>query len=588
MYRTVHKLLDNPYMSHLYDVVVVGSGASGMSAAVFAAAKGQSVLVLESTEFVGGTSSYSAGTTWVPGNAVGKKVNPGDTLEAAKHFLDAAVGTRSPKVMRDAFVNHASKAVACMEASSELQYQVRAFHPDYMSELAGAVTCGRAIEPLPFDGRKLGKAFKLIRPPIPEFLVLGGMMVDRDDILHLLNLRRGNYSWTAIKHALKALTRHALDRMTHPRGTRLVMGNALVGRLLYSLQKRGVEILTNTKLTKLQATPDKDFKAWTLEIHSAHGSRSITTKNVIFASGGFNRHAAKRTEFLPGINAAWCVGAAGHTGVAIDLALAQGARLGSVGDDANLSAAYWAPVSMRKRADQSTAVFPHFMMDRGKPGMIVVNQRGERFANESLSYHQFGLAMQAAQQTTEHAIPAWLITDAVGINKYGLGMVRPASKHFDEYTHDGYLTVAASINQLAQKLNVDSQCLANSIAQMSSAAIRGVDSAFQRGQTDYQRLAQGDPTRVDSGELKNACLGKIATAPFYAVQLFPGDIGASVGLVTDTAARVLGANNQPIQGLYAVGNDMNSIMGGVYPAPGITLGPGLVFAYLAVENLTAA
>jgi glycine/D-amino acid oxidase-like deaminating enzyme len=577
MYRMVHKLLDNQQMKNLYDVVVIGAGAAGMSAAVFAASKGWRILVLESTEFVGGTSAYSAGTTWVPGNTVGKSVNPSDTLDAAKQFLDAAVGSRSSKTMRDAFVDAAAKAVDCMQAHSELQYQVRAFHPDYMSEIAGAVTSGRAIEPKSFDGRLLGKAFKLIRPPIPEFLVLGGMMVDRDDILHLLNLRRSNYSWISIKHAVRVLMRHALDRLAHPRGTRLVMGNALIGRLLYSLQKRGVEIRTDTKIIGLQALPDMDSKAWVLQTQSASGLQSITAKNVIFASGGFNRHAAKRAELLPNIDPAWCVGAAGHTGAAIDLALAQGALLGKMGDDSHLSPAFWAPVSMRKRNDDSTAVFPHFMMDRGKPGMIIVNQIGQRFANESLSYHQFGLAMQANS--------AWLITDALGIDKYGLGMVRPATNNFDAYTSDGYLTVASTVAELAKKLGMDAVALADSITQINDAAASGVDIAFQRGTTDYQRLAQGDQSRVDSGELKNACLGKIQAAPFYAVQLFPGDIGASLGLVTDAAARVLDANDQPITGLYAVGNDMNSIMGGVYPAPGITLGPGLVFAYLAVEDI---
>lgn len=558
-----------------FDVVVIGAGGAGMAAALFAALEGARVLLVERTSHVGGTTALSAGTTWVPLSAPGLAQAPGDSAGQVLGFLDRAVGDRAPRALREAFVAHGAEAVARLERDTHVRFQVRAFHPDYLSELEGSVTSGRAIEPVPFDGRLLGEDLRLVRPPIPEFTVLGGMMVDRDDIAHLLALGR---SFRSLRHALRIIGRHALDRLLHGRGTRLVMGNALVARLLHSLRARGVALVTHTELRALRRDGDGRIRGVVLE-QQRPGAASVerrfeVTGGVVLASGGFNRHPTRRAELLPGADARWCPGAPGHTGAAQDLALAAGARLGT----GNLSHAFWAPVSVRQRADGSTAVFPHFVMDRGKPGMITVDRHGDRFLNESTSYHLFGLAMREAE-AARPAVPAWLVCDAPALRRYGLGMIRPGGKGLAPFLADGYLRQGATLAELARALDLPAGRLEATVQAFNAAAARGEDPAFARGSTLYQR-ANGDATLG----LPNPNLGPLQTGPFYAIRLYPGDIGAATGLVTDASARVLDAGDRPIDGLYACGNDMNSMMGGTYPGPGITLGPGLVFGYLAARD----
>ena len=558
----------------LFDLIVIGAGGAGMSAALNAAIDGARVLLVERTEYLGGTTALSAATSWIPGTQRGLQVEPHDTPERVATFLDRAVGERSDPLLRQAFIDNGPQAVAKLEAQSELQFQVRMLHPDYLSELEGSALRGRAIEPQPFDGRKLGKNLALIRPPIPEFTVLGGMMVDRDDIFHLLRL---THSFKSLRYALRIIGRHAMDRLFWPRGTRLVMGNAMIARMLYSLAQRQAPIVTRTEVTELLQDA-QGIRGVVLTQRTADGQevhrRLRARGGVVLASGGFNRHPDRRAELLPGAAADWSPSAPGHTGRAQDLALQAGARLGAGG----LSHAFWAPVSLRRRADGSTASFPHFVMDRGKPGMVAVDQQGRRYVNESTSYHLFGIEMQKRHAHTP-AVPSWLICDAAALKRYGLGMIRPGGQGLAPFLADGYLTQAGDITELARQLGMDAAVLGETVARFNRFAERGVDEDFQRGSTDYQR-ANGDAAWPGP----NPCLGALREGPFYAIRLYPGDIGAATGLLTDAQARVLDARNQPIPGLYACGNDMHSIMGGVYPAPGITIGPGLTFGYLAAQH----
>lgn len=558
-----------------YDLVVIGAGGAGMAAALFAALDGRQVLLVERTAHVGGTTAWSAGTTWVPGTHHAAKVNPSDTLADAARYLDNAIGERTPAALRQAFLDHGAAAVKRVEDHTDVQFRPYAKHPDYISDLGGSTLAGRALEPVPFDGRLLGDLFRLVRPPIPEFTVLGGMMVDRTDINHLLALTQ---SFASFKHSLKIIARHGMDRLSHPRGTRLVMGNALVARLLASLSKHAhVTLALNTSVERFE----RDSAGVTGVVLKGQGAASgdrcsVTARGgVVLASGGFNRHPDQRAQLLPGADIAWCPAAPGHTAEAHALARDAGAVYGQ----GALSNAFWAPVSLRKRADGSTAVFPHFVMDRAKPGMLTVNRAGQRFVNESTSYHLFGMAMQATG-----SVPAYLVCDATALQKYGIGMVRPgaSAKDMAPFLADGYLTQGATLAELAGKLGIDAAGLQASVEQMNRYAATGVDPDFQRGVTAYQQNI-GDA----SAGTKNPNLGPLQTAPFYAVQLHPGDIGAATGFATDGDARVLDAQGQPIAGLYAVGNDMHSIMGGVYTAPGITIGPGLVFGSLAARHAGA-
>lgn len=554
----------------IFDVVVVGAGGAGLAAALMAALDGARVLIVESTSHIGGTTALSAGTTWIPGTHHAASVNPSDTLADAARYLNNAVASHSPAGLRQAFLDSGATVVKRLEQHTEVKFRAYPKHPDYLSDLGGATLNGRALEPLPFDGRLLGPLLALVRAPIPEFTVLGGMMVDRADINHLLGLTK---SWASFSHSAKIVLRHAMDRLRGPRGSRLVMGNALVGRLLYSLSKfDSVTLQLNTQLSGLGGTGPSPQRVNSVSVVQSGQNKTLRVKGgVILASGGFNRHENLRKTYLPLADPRWCPGAPGHTGTALDIAIQFGAHLSR----GNASHAFWAPVSIRQRADGSQAVFPHFVMDRAKPGMLTVNQAGQRFVNESTTYQLFALAMQRQQPP---AIPAFLICDATALKKYGLGMVRPGGG-LKPFLADAYLTAANTLDELARKLGIDTSALCTTVKRFNAHAENGVDPDFHRGETAYQHNI-GDA--LAGG--KNPNLGPLTQAPFYAVRLYPGDIGAATGLATDTQARVLNGQNQPIPGLYAAGNDMNSIMGGIYTAPGITLGPGLVFASLAAAN----
>ncbi|MFG3596621.1 FAD-dependent oxidoreductase [Bradyrhizobium sp. RDI18] len=555
-------------VSPAYDVVVIGAGAAGMSAALFSAIRGAKTLLVEKTGFVGGTSALSAGSIWIPNTRHASAAGATDSAANVEKYLQQIVGNHAEVALRAAFLKAGPAAVEVLENHSEVKLRAYVRHPDYRSELEGAVVAGRALEPLPFDGRLLGEAFKLIRPPLPEFTLLGGMMVDRTDIGHLLSSTR---SVRSLWHSTKLFARYARDKASHGRGTRLVMGNALVGRLLYSLIRQDVDILTGASLAKIIREPDAPVTAANLTSEGV--SREIGINGaLILAGGGFNRHAGRRLASL-GIEAGWSSVAPGSIGDAQDQALEIGARL----SERDVSPAFWAPASIRRRRDGSQAVFPHFVLDRAKPGTLVVDSNGRRFVNEAISYHQFALEMLAKGKS---AIPAFLIADAVSVRKYGLGMVRPGAWGARTAVADGYLTAADTIEHLALRLSIDPIQLRETVDKMNLYAQTGRDPEFGRGSTVYQNH-NGDASAGGA----NPNLGRIAIAPFYAVRLYPSDIvGTSSGLVTDEAARVLEAGNQPIAGLYACGNDMQSIMGGTYPGPGITLGPAIAFAYIAASD----
>lgn len=542
------------------DVAVVGSGAGGLAAATFSALAGARTVLIESTEYVGGTSAYSAGTTWAPNTRLATTVGAEDSADNVLTFLDNAVGNRSSRALREAFVENAPKAIHALMDKTVAQFRAYPRHPDYLSELEGSSVNGRALEPVPFDASALGKDMNLVRPPIPEFTILGGLMVDRTDINHLLGMKS---SLTSLGYSIRLIGGYLLDRLRHGRSARMVMGNALIGRLLLAAKNAGVEVRTQTRITGIKTEGEANVLAF------ADGAELRVKGGVILATGGFGRHTEKRAQMLPTPVAEHSPAAPGHTGELHDIVLKLGAHY-SEGAASNV---FMAPVSKKKRADGSIAVFPHFVFDRSKPGTVCVGADGNRFTNESRSYHEFAIA-----QHETGTIPAYLITDADGLRKYGLGMVRPGGMGKASLLKDGYLTEAGSLEDLARVLRIDAQGLKNTVGRLNGFAESGVDTDFHRGETIYERH------NGDASHGPNPTLGKIGTAPFYAVQLWPADIGAATGLQTDEKARVLDGNGQPIPGLYACGNDMQSIMGGVYPGPGITIGPAITFGYIAAQD----
>ena len=552
-----------------FDVVVIGSGAAGLSAAITASILGLSVVVIEKAATLGGSTAISGGAVWVPDHphlaAVGLTESRADVLA----YLGAMLGNRLKPEMVDAFLDRGPEMVGFLEKNTELRLIPRAISPDYHPDLPGAAPGGRTLDPAPFDGRRLGAAFRRLRVPLKEFLVFGGMMVNRKDIDTLLGATKslGHFWGTA-----KLLARYGLDRLAHPRGTRLLMGNALAARLLKSALDRAIPLRENHAARELIREGGR--VAGVVVAGPAGETRLLARRGVVFATGGFPGSDAMRAAHLPHAANHYSMAPAENTGDGIRLGLEAGGRLG----EENIGNAFWAPVSLMRNPDGTTTRFPHLILDRAKPGLIAVDQNGQRFVNEANSYHDFVEAMHRRHETTP-AIPAFLVADSAFVRKYGLGLVHPGSGSHQRFIDAGYLKTGESIAALAREMGVPAEALAASVAGMNASAKSGVDAAFGKGSTAYNRYLG------DSSHPPNPCLGPIATAPFHAVKVYPGDIGTAAGLETDPEARVLGPDGQPIPGLYAVGNDMNSIMAGSYPSAGITLGPALTFGYIAGLSL---
>jgi succinate dehydrogenase/fumarate reductase flavoprotein subunit len=295
---------------------------------------------------------------------------------------------------------------------------------------------------------------------------------------------------------------------------------------------------------------------------------------VVLATGGFSHDAGLREQFFPAAAGSISAAAPAGTGDGLRLALLGGASIGTrVADPA-----YWVPASLFRRADGSQGVFPHTVTDRAKPGVIAVNAAGRRFVNEALSYHEFVRAMLADGSDTK-ARSFYLICDRRFLWSYGLGRIKPFTRRIGRYVRSGELIQAKDLGELADSIGIDRSVLVETVGNYNAHARMGLDPEFGRGTTIYQRHLG------DAGHSPNPCVAPIERAPFYALRLYPADLGTAVGLRTDVNARVLNKNDVPIAGLYACGNDMGSIMNGNYPGPGITLGPALTFAYIAGRHL---
>jgi 3-oxosteroid 1-dehydrogenase len=547
------------------DVLVFGAGMGGMTAALVASLEGLDVLLCEKTDQVGGTTSTSAGTVWIPGSSQAKRDGVPDSIDDARRFLKAEIGPRAEAV-REAFLTAGPAALDYLEARTEVKFTAPPRHPDYHSNQPGSALAGRALAPLPFDGRLLGKDFARVRPPIAPFLVLGGMMVGKNDIPILLKPFASVANFTA---AAKLLLRHATDRLRFKRGTRLVMGNALVGRLYYSLRARNVPSAFDARLVELVKSNDRVEGA---VVDIGDKRQTIRAKRgVILATGGFAPDEKLRAEFMGELAIRHSNAFAGANGDGFSAARTIGAGV----DAKHTNPAFYFPSSL-----YGDTVYPHILLDRAKPGLIAVNSDGRRFVNESDSYHDFVEGMFRSNAVTP-SVPAWLICDRAFIRDYGIGLVHPGAgaRTINRFIADGYLKRADTLMELAQRIGIDGRNLLRTVQEHNRFAETGVDEAFGKGGTEYNQF-NGDPANRP-----NPCLRPIAEPPFFAVAVYPSTMGTCVGLATDGDARVLDENGGVITGLYAVGNDMASLFRGVYVGPGITLGPALVFAYRAVMDI---
>ena len=551
------------------DLLVAGAGPAGMTAALVARLQGLSVLVCEKSGQVGGTGSTSAGTLWIPGNHQSQRAGFDDSAAKAQEYLDALIGNDTNRALRTAFLRTGPAVIDWLEQNTEVKFLPCGRHPDYRGNFKGAAVAGRAIIPRPFDGRLLGADFARLRPPIAELMLFGGMMIGKADIPPLVGRFRspGNFAYAA-----KLMLRYLGDRLRYPRGTRLMMGNALVARLFYSLRQRGVEILFNAPIAALDA---RDGRVVGAAIETNGGTLRVTArKGIVLATGGYGHNQKYRDAFMPPPVPANSMASEFNTGDGIALGEQRGAR---IAPDEHRRSGLWTPVSVTPRAGGGKGLYPHLLLDRAKPGLIAVNAAGERFVNEAVSYHDFVEGMFDANARSP-SIPCWLICDASFIRKYGLGIVYPGGGNLRRLLNAGYLKRANTLEDLARALGIDAQGLRRTVGRYNGFAAAGVDPDFGKGETELNRF------NGDDAHKPNPCIGPLTTAPYYALEVWPAEIAVSTGLTTDANARVLDRERAPIEGLYACGNDMASMTCGTYPGPGTTLGPGVVFAYRAAMH----
>lgn len=395
-----------------YDVVVAGAGAGGMTAAAVAASCGLRVLLVEKTEQVGGTTAWSGGMVWIPANHQMQSAGLSDDVSQAEAYLASTVPEAHGAELRKTFLARGAEAIDYLEAHTEVRLQPVKIYPDYYPDLPGATTGGRVLEPVAFDGLKLGNNFRRLRPPLPEFTLFGGMMVNRLDIPHLRNAGR---SLRSTVRALRLVSQYALQRLRAPRGTTLHLGNALAARLYASLLSRRIDILFGATIARLIIV---DGKVNGAEIVSSSGTKPVAAKGVVLATGGFSHDLELRRRLFPPSAGFASATARGGTGDGLRLAMTNGAELATEVADP----AYWVPASRFRRDDGSESVFPHTVTDRAKPGVIAVNGAGRRFVNEALSYHEFVRAMlRDANDAADR--PFHLICDRQFMWNYGLGRV---------------------------------------------------------------------------------------------------------------------------------------------------------------------
>ncbi|MFO1088075.1 MAG: FAD-dependent oxidoreductase [Hyphomicrobiales bacterium] len=556
------------------DVLVIGSGAAGFAAALTAAIDGLDVIMVEKADVFGGTTCFSAGVIWIPGSRQAQDAGIKDSSETVLAYLEAEAGNRLDRDKAEVYVERAASVLEWFEANSHVSYMLSPAWSDYHPAKPGASSGGRSLGPRPFDGRTLGTWFYKLRPPLKTTTILGGMMVGREDLAQFYTMTK---KLSSARHVGKLYLRYAQDRLRYPRGTRLSNGNALIGMLARSAFDRGVRLMMNTPAVELRTEQGRvcggvvDSPEGRVAIHARRG--------VVLACGGFPANNELRARLYDHVAAGKT-----HQTVAPAENTGDGLRLASVLNvavvEAQAQPAAWTPVSLVPQPDGSTIPFPHFI-DRGKAGYIAVDKRGRRFISEAISYHDFVPAMIEACRD-DPDVHCHLICDSTAIRAYGLGAAPPLPGRLGPHLASGYIQRANTLADLATLCGIDAKGLNDTVARFNAGAALGEDREFGKGGDVYQRF------NGSIGHRPNPCVAPISRAPFYAVRLVPGDIGTFVGLRTDVHARALDTSGHPIPGLYVVGNDAASFMGGTYPGAGITLGPALVFGHLAARHIASS
>ncbi|WP_233849148.1 FAD-dependent oxidoreductase [Paraburkholderia sp. HD33-4] len=553
------------------DVLVIGSGAGGLSTAITARKHGLDVVVIEKEPFFGGTTAFSGGVLWIPGNRHASSNGVSDTREAALTYMRNETGACFDAAAVDAFLDTGPEMLDFFERETTVKF-VPTLYPDYHPDVKGGVDIGRSVVAAPFDARALGKDITRLRPPLKTITFIGMMFNSSNaDLKHFFNATR---SLTSALYVAKRLASHLKDLALYRRGVQITSGNALAARLAKSALDLGIPIHTNTAARELSVTNGSVTGA--LVAGPEGEMRIVARRGVVLACGGFSHDVARIARAYPHVRRGGehvSPVPRGNTGDGVGMA----ERLGAQVAIRYPQPAAWMPVSRVPMSDGSVGVFPH-LVDRYKPGVIGVTRAGKRFTNEANSYHDVGAAMiEACANERETAM--WLICDHATIRKYGLGYAKPAPVPLGPLLRNGYLQKGRTLAELARNAGLDGAALEATVKRYNADAVRGEDREFGRGTTSFNRYL------ADPEHKPNPCVAPIGDGPYYALKVVMGDLGTFDGITTNVTGEVLDAKGTPIAGLFAVGNDRASVMGGNYPGAGITLGPIMTFGYLTGRHL---
>lgn len=544
------------------DVLIAGSGGAGLTAALRAHNLGLRCILVEKTNKIGGTTALSGGGMWIPNNAFHKANGYRDSealaLTYMRQCIGEDVGPASSQDRREAFVHNASQMVDFLCA---IGFRGRASgdYPNYYTSLSGG-DIPRSVESAIFDAKKLGlqqkqvRSIPIIHPPMhtDEAPQVCQAMSSVWNLLCVCWLLGTRYIWQFLCA-----------------GKFVTLGYALICQLLYLSMQRNLDIRLNQPLIRLIESKGRvkgaiigDLRKQTTRVRARYG--------VLLVAGGFAHNAQLRKQHHDSSDfTAWTLTQDGDQGDAVRLGTDMNARLCS------MDSIWWTPVLV----DPSRACRFFFQTERCLPHCIIVDSSGVRFMNEAQPYSTVGPAIIARNRSVP-AIPCWFILDSNHRSKYVLAEMAPGRTP-QSVIDSGFIYRAHSLENLARQISIDSSTLSDTVARFNAQASVGKDEDFGRGESEYDQFF------ADKHFKPNGCLGPIEKGPFYAVKVWPGDIGTKGGLLTDHYARVINTNDEHISGLYAAGNASASVMGESYPGPGSTLGPSLTFAYIAINHMAS-
>jgi 3-oxosteroid 1-dehydrogenase len=549
---------------YLVDVLVVGSGGGGMTAALAAVDSGLSAIVIEKSPEYGGSTAMSGGAIWIPNNHLMQRAGIKDSVDEGLAYLKAITNGIVPEQRLHAYVESGAEMVRYLEERSRVRFQVVPGYSDYYPDCEGAKwEGGRTIEPVPFNSWRLGAERRLMRQLHPQARLLGRIMATAYDAHRMMDTSLKGRMTTASIFAPYFINPARFITSTD---SRLTLGNATIGRLRLSLADRKVPLWLKTSALHLRIEGGRvtgiDAEREGKTIHIKVG------KGVILAAGGFARNKPMREKYQqPPVSDQWTVASFDDTGDAINLGLEAGAALDLMDE------AWWMPTTLVPGDEMAQMIIP----ERSLPRSIIVNKAGRRFTNEAGPYIDVSNDQLRNHRETGGAVPAYMIVDARYRRKYPLSPMLPFVTP-KKYIKNGYLKTADTIEDLATKCGIDAAGLKDEVGKCNRYAAVGRDDDFRRGESSVD-VYYGDP----ASQL-NSCFGPIDTPPFYAVEIWPGDLGTKGGMVTDEHARVLRPDGSPVDGLYATGNCAASVMGRSYGGAGATIGPSMVFGWIAARH----